>query len=628
MTARPIPLSLRKRSESKAAGRAEAARASAAAVAGSVTPTSTDEEAAKARDRKVNARLAELDAYRALMMLVVLFHAFQASSGEYDIHVMRELSVGGVLLGNIDVLLPTFFVLSGFALYYQFAALVLSGRPLPGKRQWLFKRGLRLLPVYFVVFLLVWVWRYGGSTAQWEDLAYGMTLMQTWSTDHIFRTIDPGWYLSIEWQFAVIFAVAIMPWLSTIQKWPQRSRLAGLLVPPIILSLITIWWRTSLKNEAVEIDRWGSWFAPPSWGMMYAAGMVLGLIMVLRPPHKWTLPQPASLSIFLGSTAFLVWLQIKRGTAEFETLWYFHLGIIGSLGWLLAAITASPNSRTRRFMRSKAVQALAGASFVTYIVHAPILRSMAARDILPMDDPNIWWFSAISIVIVSLVVGLLLHRYVEGPLTSIEKMLEPKFARVAAVRKLTEPSITPGTRLPEISLADHLGRPHELATLSAGRPMLLLAYPTGLVPRHPSMQGMGGALRTLDGVRAAAAGMAIKLATLSPEPPRNVSDDDDGSQLPPIVRLVDPGSRVASMLGLAVARLADRRSVPELAMLVIDGSGFVTDVIREKDPHLMLHRALAAIDAQPASTGRRFQRRAVSRPAVPSSPLTPRPDAA
>ncbi|MDO9357280.1 MAG: hypothetical protein Q7T55_26520, partial [Solirubrobacteraceae bacterium] len=262
-------------------------------------------------------------------------------------------------------------------------------------------------------------------------------------------------------------------------------------------------------------------------------------------------------------------------------------------------------------LRNKLIQGIAAASFVTYIVHAPVLRSLAARNVLPMNDPGMWWASAVAIVIISLALGYLVHRYLEGPLSSIEKLLAPKVARVAKIVRVAKAKITPGQQLPAIPVTDDRGVSHDLRSLSGGRPMILLVYPTGLVPRHPSMNGVGGAVRTLDGVRAAAASMSIKLASLSPEAPRHVDRDD---HLPEVTRLVDPGSKVASAIGVAVARTADGRQLPEVAMIVVDGSGFVTEVIRERDPHLMLHRALSAIDEQPGSEGR-FQRRKVSRPA-------------
>lgn len=585
--------------------------ASSTAVSVTASPTAEAD-----RRRRVGRRLAELDALRALMVLVVMFHALQASKGDVDVRALRDMSVGGVILGNIDVLLPIFFILSGFAVYYQLGAAVLQGKPLPASRTWLFKRALRLLPVYYLVFILVWVWRYGGSTMQWEDLAWGGLLMQTWSTDHIFRTIDPGWYLSVEWHFALVVALAVLPWFRMIAQWPLRSRIAGLLVPPLVLAAITLWWRITLRDARVPGDQWGAWFAPPSWALMYGVGMLLGLALLLRPVERWQLPRPASLLMWVGSTAGLIYLQSRRGADEFATLWYFQISTFLVIFWLIAAITADPDTRMRRFMRSRPVQGLAAASFVTYIVHAPVLRSLAARDIFPLDVPQMWWVSAAAITIVSLGLGYLAHRYIELPLASLEKVLAPKIDRVAKAVKATRPTVLPGSVLPDAVVQATGGEELRLRELPAGRPLLLLVHPDGPIPKDRRLQGASGAVRTLDGVRAAAASRAFRLATLSPAPEpvmqRGGASEADG--LPPLLRLVDPGSRVATQIGVGTVTTADRRVLPEILMLVVDPAGTITHVLRDPDPHLLLHRALSAIDQQAGVTGV-YQRRTWERPA-------------
>lgn len=568
------------------------------------------------RRRRIGRRLAELDALRALMVLVVLFHALQASKGDVDVRALRDMSVGGVILGNIDVLLPIFFILSGFALYYQLAGAVLAGRPLPASRKWLLRRALRLLPVYYVVFLVVWVWRYGGSTMQWQDLAWGGTLMQTWSTDHIFRTLDPGWYLSVEWHFALLVAFAILPWMKAIASWPMRSRIAGLLVPPLVLAAITLWWRVTLKDGLVPGDQWGSWFAPPSWALMYGVGMLFGLALLLRPVERWQLPRPASLLMWVASTAGLIYLQSRRGADEFATLWYFQISTFLVLFWLIGAVTADPDSLTRRAMRSRPIQGLAAASFVTYIVHAPVLRSLSARDILPLDDPGIWWFSAIAITIVSLGLGYLAHRYLETPLASLEKVLAPKLDRVGQAVKVTRPTVVPGQRLPDAPVHSQGGESFRLSELPAGRPLLLLVHPDGAIPKDRRLQGASGAVRTLDGVRAAAAARAFRLATLSPDPGPvlRLGRSQGDAALPPLLRLLDPGAKIAAAIGVGTVTTADRRVLPEIMMLVVDRTGTITHVLRDPDPHLLLHRALTAIDQQAGVSGR-YQRRQWERPA-------------
>ncbi len=320
--------------------------------------------------------------------------------------------------------------------------------------------------------------------------------------------------------------------------------------------------------------------------------------------------------MWVGSTAGLIYLQSRRGADEFATLWYFQISTFLVIFWLIGAITADPDSRMRRFMRSGPVQTLAAASFVTYIVHAPVLRSLAARDIFPLDAPHIWWFSAIAITIVSLALGYLAHRYIEVPLTSLEKVLAPKLDRVAKAVKVTRPTIVPGAALPSVQVQTTTEEELRLADVPGGRPLLLLVHPDGPIPRDRRLQGASGAVRTLDGVRAAAASRAFRLATLSPDPQpvlrRGGSADAEG--LPPLLRLVDPGARVAAKLGVGTVTTADRRVLPEILMLVVDPAGTITHVLRDPDPHLLLHRALTAIDQQAGVTGV-YQRRQWERPA-------------
>lgn len=553
-------------------------------------------------------RLQELDGLRALMVLVVLFHAYQASTGDISVHVIRDTSVPGVLLGNVDILLSIFFLLSGFAVYYQFAGRMLRGRPLPAARSWLWQRALRLLPIYYVVFLVVWFWRYGGGEMQWMDLIWGLSLLQTWSTDHIFRTIDPGWYLSVEWHFAVFTAVAVIPWLRRVSGWPMRSRLAGMLLPPLALIALTVWWRTSLVAAEVPMDRWGAWFAPPSWGLMYGTGMLFGLALTLRTPDRWSLPRPAPALLFAAATAWLIYVQTMRGANETFSIWYFDLGVLGTLGWFVAVITAPPDGRMRRLLSARPVQALAAASYATYIIHAPILRSLAARDVLPMNAPEIWPYSAVAIVILAFSAGLLAHRYIELPLASIGKLAEPKFLRATRIAKVFPPKIAPGARLPEVEVFDDHGVAYRLDKIAGGQPLLLLVLPTGILPRHPMLQGQPvAALRALDSLRPAAAAQDLAVAAIAPTPIRRRTGDDEGV-LAPMPLLIDPACGIARAIGVGVLRTEEGRHLPEIVLLVVDRTGTVRAVVRDSAAERLVQQGIAEAGVIPGLSRRRPDR--------------------
>lgn len=586
---------------------ASAATADAAPPSGAASAERAAATAKAAAAKRKAGRLQELDALRALMFLVVVFHALQASRGDVSLNAIRTFSVPGIVLGNIDVLLPTFFLLSGFALYYQFLGAIMLGRPLPRGASFLFKRAIRLIPVYAIVFLVVWFWRFGGGSAQWMDLLWGMSLMQSWSTDHIFRTIDPGWYLSVEWQFAVVTAIAILPWLRMVARWPMRSRLAGALVPPLVLISITIWWKKSLASHMVPGDHWGSWFAPPSWALLYGVGMLVGMVLILRPPDRWRLPKPLPMMLFLAGTSWLLWLEGMRGVSRFTTQWYFELGMLGSLCWIFATIAADPEGLVRRTMRKPFVQLLAAASFSTYLVHAPVLRSLNARDILPLNAPEIWPYSTAAILIISLTLGVLAFRYIEMPLSSLDRLLQPKLDHETKVTKTFAASLAAGSRLPDVTVGDGAGRPVPLPTLADRRPLLLLLHPADPVPRGvPALHGTRGALRALDGIRVAAAGLGVDLATLSPRvplavesgrPPHppEVHDEDAG----PITRLQDPKAAAARALGALVVRTAAGDQQPEIVLLAVARGGEIVEVVRDDDPHRMMRRGLERLTPGP-----------------------------
>ncbi|MDO9409183.1 acyltransferase [Patulibacter sp.] len=558
--------------------------------------------AAKPRRPGGGNRLRELDGLRALMFIVVLFHAYQASVGDLSLHAFRDYSPPGVVFSGIDGLLPLFFLLSGFATYYGFGGAVLLGKRLPGSRDFLFKRALRLLPVYFLIFLVVWVWRYGGGASQWLDLIWGLSLFQSWSTEHIFRTIDPGWYLSVEWQFSLVVAFALLPWMRAISNWPMRSRLAGLLAPPLLFIAVTIWWKSSLIARDVPGSQFGSWFAPPSWAYLYGMGMLLGLALLVRRPDRWRLPKPFPTLIVIAGTSWLVWLSSARlGTSLFASQWFFELSFLTPLSWILGALTADPDGWMRRLLRSPVAQLLAAASFSTYLIHAPILRSLNERDIIPMDIPGLWPVSAAALVLVVVPAGLLAFRYVEQPLSGLDRLFQPKLDRELQITKVSTPTLAAGTVLPDVPVTDADGRARSVRQLTGPGGLLLLVHPSDPVPSgHPALQGTRGALRAFDSSQSAAAGFGIRMAALSPRVP-----DEAESGAPPhpadeplddaVVHLQDPRAAIAQGLGLLVVRTAGGQQQPEIALVAIDASGTVVGVARDEDPHRLVRRGLDAL---------------------------------
>ncbi len=547
---------------------------------------------AAAAPRRDGGRVTELDALRLVMVAVVLFHAWQQSTGDIGLHAYRDYSLAGIVIGNLDVLLAVFFSLGGLALYYPLAQRVIAGKPLERPRTWLAQRLLRLLPLYYVLFLATWFLRYNGSTDQWYDLLWGGTLMQAWSSERIFRTIDPGWYLSVELHLALATALFVLPALRALSKVQSaRRRMLGLAVPPLAFIALGVAWRTTLAIQGVPFDRWGQWFAPPAWAAVYGFGMLFGLAMAVRPPARWVAPRPVGTLLFVMAFSWFAYLQSVRGLSTLSQAGFYDLSTLGALALFAGTLASPPDGLVRRVMRSRVMQAVAAASYATFLVHAPVLRSLAARDILPMDAPAIWPYAAAATLVVSFVLGHLVHRYVQQPLDSMAKLARPKFQRATAIRRSTPSTIAAGDQLPPAVLEDEHGRTHRLDQLGAGGMAIVLFHATGHLPADPRIRAGLGADRALDSLRPAAGAHGLTLASVTTTPIRRGDDGDDAS-LGRMVRVIDPAAGWAKQIGVGTFTTIEGRNLLEAVVLVVDAQGVVQHVLRGDDAPLLLNRAL------------------------------------
>ena len=153
--------------------------------------------------------LSGADGIRALACLaVILHHASQKLLTQALPASAREMQ-SFLLLGNSGVSL--FFVLSGFLLSYPFWKQYLNGGVFPGIRQYSLRRAARILPGYYVSFLvctlIIVVFRIP-SEYFWARLATGLTLTAGFNYITFFpnEINGPFWSISFE-----VFCYLLMP---------------------------------------------------------------------------------------------------------------------------------------------------------------------------------------------------------------------------------------------------------------------------------------------------------------------------------------------------------------------------------------------------------------------------------
>ncbi|MGI5125225.1 acyltransferase family protein [Pseudonocardia sp. CA-107938] len=180
-------------------------------------------------------RFPLLDGLRAIAALMVVGYHAHSPGLQLDAPAAgQSLWDGGQQL-NMGV--TVFFVLSGFLLYRPFAAARLAGTRAPDVPGYLVRRGLRVLPGYWVaitVFGLLLPQLVPVLVQDWW-IFYG--LVQTWVPGRMFDGLSPAWSLSVEMSFYLALPVYALVAKRVLGRLPVRQQVRlefGLLAAAVV----------------------------------------------------------------------------------------------------------------------------------------------------------------------------------------------------------------------------------------------------------------------------------------------------------------------------------------------------------------------------------------------------------
>ncbi len=469
---------------------------------------------------------------------------------------------------------------------------MLAGRGVPGPKDFLVKRLARLVPLYLLIFLTVWELRYAGTERQWGDLIWGVTLMQSWSTRHIFATIDPAWYLSVEITFVLVIAAALLPLLTRISALKtERRRWQACVAIGVLLIVIGLVWKGTAAAADVPYDKWGRWFSPPAWMDLWGLGMLFGLaVMRWDRPDRWA-PRGVPLLLTVASLAWL-WLLIvisDQGLLPRYARW--DASSIALLGLMTAAVLAPPERLGRRIMASPPVQVLAACSFGVFLWHAPIMRGFSST--FPLTNPLEWAISSLALLAISALLAWFTLRWIELPGQSLARIHLPERKRRWEDARPVAPTLRPGSACPA-DLAAALG--------TVPMPGVILIAPSENELPPDQDDGTGIALLALQSERFAMRAVGGDVAAVIAEDPERLQRrvSFDGIEYP--VAAAD-GKLLAQRVGVGGLRQRWGAIVPRRAAIVVDGEGVVRDVLHDRDGARLVRRAIdaaAPVVGQPA----------------------------
>lgn len=352
---------------------------------------------------------------------VMLFHM-----SDTDSHV-AQLSAAPALWNLVSVGyrgVNLFFILSGFILVYNYVDTDFSDKQ--SRRKFWIARFARIYPMYFFGVLLAvpYVLRdmLLGSTSPLllgTSLICNLALLQSWIPPFALTWNGPGWSLSNEAWFYLIF-----PFLIPLLNPCSNRRFVGIILAAtgyclaavglaVVLDVPGFSGATELKpsdsNPLVNFFL----FSPLRRVPEFVAGVALGFLYLRSPRLS---PNAADGVTLVSGTCVLA--VCCFGT-EYLPFPLFHEGLLIPAWCGLIFGLAHSESRVAGLLSWQTLQVLGAASYAMYILHVRIIRYLrtASRGVgFELGD---WSGEFIVMPLIVIVCSLFMWRYFEEPMRRI-----------------------------------------------------------------------------------------------------------------------------------------------------------------------------------------------------------------
>lgn len=180
----------------------------------------------------------------------------------------------GAALARLDFGVTIFFVLSGFLLSRPWFLTAALGRPAPSTRHYLWKRALRILPLYWLVVIVALTLDPENADLGWKDWLANLTFTQLYRPTLLPSSLTQMWSLCTEVAFYLV--LPLLCWLMTWRPGGgHRLHVRTVLWLCVALGLGGVVWQAAFAQIEGAEGHYAQWlpgYLP--WfmvGMAYAA---------------------------------------------------------------------------------------------------------------------------------------------------------------------------------------------------------------------------------------------------------------------------------------------------------------------------------------------------------------------
>ncbi|CAA9383467.1 MAG: hypothetical protein AVDCRST_MAG47-2348 [uncultured Nocardioidaceae bacterium] len=362
--------------------------------------------------------LPALDSMRAVAAVAVLATHAAYWGGDY-----RE-PVWGTALARLDIGVAVFFVLSGFLLSRAWFARQARGLPRPSAQGYLWRRALRIVPVYVLAVLAAYLLLPDNRDASPGEWLTSLLMLDLYVDDNLPAGLTQMWSLGTE--VAFYLTLPLLMWFATASRTSSTddNGVRRLVLVVTVLAALNVAWILDLSDR---LDPGGTmiqlWL--PAYLTWFCVGMVMAHAHVHRedsrsgralvqmgayPGACWT----AALSLFVVACSPVAGpydlVPATLGEAMTKNLLYATVaGLV-----ILPAAFAPPHSRYVTVLSLPALRHAGHLSYGVFCFHLVVLELVADwRDIELFRGRGLELFG-ITLVL-TLLVCEVVYRLVERP---------------------------------------------------------------------------------------------------------------------------------------------------------------------------------------------------------------------
>ena len=362
------------------------------------------------------SRARELEGFRGIAALsTVVFHVWQMYT-QYGPDGPRP-PVGNMALASLISLevVDLFLVLSAYLLTLSYARAAIDGGTTRSARSFLYRRIIRILPLYYLMVLVVWVSRNPVLPGNWLDLVEHLTFTHLFDQERIFYTIGPTWSLSLEIIFYfVLVALGPLAIRCCRRMASRRARVAFCVSGCVVLyALPMVWIAVARYVYHVGHLNYPVYFGPQARFGGFAVGMLLAVLAAAlgdRGKVSGRVANPVRLACVVGLYV-LSWVSVP----ENFTFTFFHpLASVLWMGLLYCTVRTREKGLWHQALKARWLTFVGLISYSLYILHEPVMLQLDRWGMLPTGTYGFPLATALVLVI-AVPASVLTYWLVEYP---------------------------------------------------------------------------------------------------------------------------------------------------------------------------------------------------------------------